>query len=1286
MKKLLISTFLILFLISCGGKQTTQMKVSLGAVTGSTNFPGGLVIKGESLAGEKFSLKVPSNDKLIIEVPNGTWNFVALGWDGTEIFEGKSYCDVKTNVLLDGGDFNLNLLATTTNCNHPVFGNIADSNGSFLPLRFNSCMGIKKYIADGDYDEGIADEKCNGKNEGPLPGDALSVKISMLDFALGQQAQAGQLGLTSKCYNLSDAQIDTNIKLPYGSSNVVMPYVIQAYPAQNCAGAPEKFLFPKGLSLTPADNRAVAVLDNTNHRSVVFLHTDTCTGNMLTKTPFANGNPSTGTTRLICNKTHWEKINAEADNGESYQIGADINFGGSNTTIARTFKGSIHGMSYTLSNGDKPLFDSITSMGSNERTEIRNLNIDNFNIIVSSSGTTRNYGILANDVYSSAPDDTDGIGIGNNKITNSSITQTDTNAESAIGGMIGSVLFQADTPAVTPGSGEYLSIRENHVEVDISANSEDPDMSIGGIVGEIKAIQSSMGGVNLEYNLVGSEDDTTSPPTVNRVQLTAVQGAVGGIVGSVKNAEIRDGNVAYTSVEAGDACSEDSNCIAVGGLVGKTLDASTHISAISASFGDIEFTPAAYVENIGGVIGHVNDHTLKMYGTIGKLTMLKADSVIHAQKVGGLVGYANVTNSDTLKIRNAKGVLISNTNGRYYGGIFGRFSATELGSVFTITSSVAVVDIAPETISSSEEVIDGTNNYRGGIAGYAKKLAAEFMVANIINLEGHSKIGGAYGEASYSKLRESFLLASDIVANSESSAYVGGVVGNITYANEDDYKKLKVLIEVLEVPNINTTDCATTEFCGLLVGHQSQNSVNKVFNEAIVLGKMYDSGNPSSSPEDPITNVFCGSETTDNCADTGAEPALVNISTDDSTCSGMGGTFALNTAETPDVCEPIFLTKWKEYGFSDESGLPNFKAGSLAEPFLISNATDWNGIGDDIFLMSKTFKLTNNIDFKNGTFTPIGKSIGGNAYKGTIWPDGFKLQNINFTASSGLNGIFSRINTARIGFNGDPLVVDGFTFTTSEKYSGFIGQAMGRAEIMVQIKNANITGTSSDEGLGGILGKIENNSYIRIEDSSFEGSISAASTGHVGGLVGSVGSTSENSTSGIDIRSSFVKLKKLYGDYAVGGFIGSAGSNSNVSIEESYVWIDKAGNQNSDDDDIKATSEGGAMVGFVDSGTNLSVRQVYADLSNTKVSDNVSAFFGGSTSINLNDVDSSSVVYVGPKDIPNGSFSNGEDYETHSLMLDTVGDFETGDPGHDWAKDANGNLVLGWEIYGFNNY
>lgn len=97
-----------------------QLKVSVGALSSEltpSDFPGGLILYGKQIGGDKiFSrhLSTMVSDELI---PNGKWNFVIIGWDdsGNGAMSGKPYCD---SVIVDlaGSDIPVFLNVTNLKC------------------------------------------------------------------------------------------------------------------------------------------------------------------------------------------------------------------------------------------------------------------------------------------------------------------------------------------------------------------------------------------------------------------------------------------------------------------------------------------------------------------------------------------------------------------------------------------------------------------------------------------------------------------------------------------------------------------------------------------------------------------------------------------------------------------------------------------------------------------------------------------------------------------------------------------------------------------------------------------------------------------------------------------------------------------------------------------------------------------------------------------------------------------------------------------------------------------
>ena len=99
-----IFTFFIVlsFLLACGqeGKKT-KAKISVGALTNHSNYPGGVLFVARNIETEqRISQGIITNQTVELEIPNGKWTFFVVGWSGgtnDKIFEGEASCDFRLN-------------------------------------------------------------------------------------------------------------------------------------------------------------------------------------------------------------------------------------------------------------------------------------------------------------------------------------------------------------------------------------------------------------------------------------------------------------------------------------------------------------------------------------------------------------------------------------------------------------------------------------------------------------------------------------------------------------------------------------------------------------------------------------------------------------------------------------------------------------------------------------------------------------------------------------------------------------------------------------------------------------------------------------------------------------------------------------------------------------------------------------------------------------------------------------------------------------------------------------
>jgi hypothetical protein len=1256
----LLTLFSFLFIFGCAQEAPkTNMKISIGAVTGSANFPGGLVLGARNInTGEGLTKIVPPNDTTVLELPNGQWRFSILGWQGSNNMEGTPFCDRKV-VELTGGDFPLNLVATNAKCiTDKIFGDDVNA-GEFYHLDLQSCGGIKNHIAAGETIPGNL--SCGNPTGDMFAGNALSYKVSILESSTVNGIN-NNVFLRSECQDVSSfaSTGPTLINIPYGQTATGGGVVIriEAYPQLTCAGVPTFHFMPDAFKKAAVDNSAAAIIDNATNTIKVFTNSSLCDASNETSLPFARGN-STFQQYLICSAAQFENIAktaggcpVETGNNDpgtmdcevdaTYILGNTIDYadlGGNNTTIANAFSGTLQGNFNIIKNGDTPLFDTLKTHATKD-TRIGNLKIENFGINYGSIGSI-NVGILASNLSSSASGKR--IEIHDIKINNTShITVNDTGGWSGgVGALIGKIDFNSTPPA----SGGYAFIRKisSHANVSVTTDTASPGM-VGGIVGDVFGSSVAGTGVSFELNEVGYDDINDNFDTY-RVSLISISPSgdtrVGGLVGKARYLDIREGNIASSTVNARAR---------VGGIIG---DSQTDMK-ISNSTGDLVFVPNGNSSRVGGVIGSIATYTTNIDGVTGKV---KINSPVKTDLVGGLIGtVGTVATSSTVNIKNSKGIVDIDNPGSSIGGFMGAFSATASGGN-TITSSVAEGVI-------KDTGLNATSTKRGGFVGestFAK------LISNIstVDIQGYAFTGGAFGISTETILQEAYIDSDIIAYTTGASVNIGGITGQ-SNGTSGGYTSIK-LVGSIYVPN-RTCDTGVT-YCGLLTGENTSTTF-QVYNDVITLMSAGDSGAGFTYQCFP----------TGNC--TGTEIGNINT-TDGASCTPLGADFSYST-----VCDLNMEKKWKEYGYDTPSS--RYLAGSLIDPFEINTPDEWNKIGDDTFLVKKYFKLMDNLDFSlstfpsGGVYVPIGTDNSGNTqqiFSGGIVPNTKKLYNIISHSLTGTTsaGLFPFINGARIGLRHDPLRIEDSSFISDTNNSGIIGAAT-QSEISIHAKNIVISNGSATEAVGGILGFAGAN--VRMNNSFFQGRINVAGASKVGGLVGMVKEVSGDS---VHIEDSFVNLEKIIGSAMVGGLIGSAYNTDTVSIKNSYVWLDKfdAHGTYGVEDDIAGGAFAAALIGRADLAGDLRLENVYADISNATLGTGTVCLLGGVSN-------GIGPTYSEPIAIVEGSTTCTQSandntisgtiprFLTHQLMADdATNPFEYDNRG-DWWMD-NGSLRLSWE-------
>lgn len=218
---------------------------------------GGVVIWGVKSDGSStFSLLLENDSEPASKdhIPNGSWNFYAVGWDDTtNNFEGTARC-ATASAELGGTKAIVDLNLTAGSCTAAAFGVSGFfSGGSPKPLRFIRCNTLPASV-DGT-------QNCDG---GATVGDFASFRVSLVEHelgSLGTQA-ANPDRLSSQCFNPgltgSSSVGSSAMLLPVGASaGSPLIYEVKGFTDAACSANETTFTFSQGLGANAPANSFV---------------------------------------------------------------------------------------------------------------------------------------------------------------------------------------------------------------------------------------------------------------------------------------------------------------------------------------------------------------------------------------------------------------------------------------------------------------------------------------------------------------------------------------------------------------------------------------------------------------------------------------------------------------------------------------------------------------------------------------------------------------------------------------------------------------------------------------------------------------------------------------------------------------------------------------------------------------------------------------------------------------------------------------------------------------------
>lgn len=140
--------FLIIVLVlavgcSKGGPKTkTNFEISIGAVTG-TNFPGGVVLRVQEVGGSRIQEHQISTYPYAVDVPQGTWNFYVVGFEGNSAWDGNTKCGKALNVPIAGSEASVTITSSKTECtNIGTYSTLAATVGAAIGVKWDEASTV----------------------------------------------------------------------------------------------------------------------------------------------------------------------------------------------------------------------------------------------------------------------------------------------------------------------------------------------------------------------------------------------------------------------------------------------------------------------------------------------------------------------------------------------------------------------------------------------------------------------------------------------------------------------------------------------------------------------------------------------------------------------------------------------------------------------------------------------------------------------------------------------------------------------------------------------------------------------------------------------------------------------------------------------------------------------------------------------------------------------------------------------------------------------------------------
>lgn len=331
LKNFLIMTALML-LGACSQNKTTKtsLTISNAFVYGASDnlinqAKGGLVVWGQSSNGKSFGKVLNDKDSISIMLPNETWSFYAMAWEGEQDIGirlvGKVRCArSEGNNISDALSAPVELSLTNDGCEHPAFAgdrNLFKGTAADKVLAPFNLILCKSLPTDLNFST-----TCNST----LGFAVSSFRLRLESYENLSKLITGPDAILTKCYPRSAAgnEIPSQLQIPKGITSIT-PFRMKLEfftNSTNCSGDNFEVQLPNGAW---ANQENAKYFFDTN-LTKLFIAPDPCFGSA-NADGFAAGDGSSDNPHIICTVPQLYKAieNAYSKPGDSYKLKRSLN-------------------------------------------------------------------------------------------------------------------------------------------------------------------------------------------------------------------------------------------------------------------------------------------------------------------------------------------------------------------------------------------------------------------------------------------------------------------------------------------------------------------------------------------------------------------------------------------------------------------------------------------------------------------------------------------------------------------------------------------------------------------------------------------------------------------------------------------------------------------------------------------------------------------------------------------------------------------------------------------------